>query len=246
MEIVEPDCKGVKIKGIQYQFIVDPTCDTSQTVGTLAISGTIDGKVECLYYMVIEAKFYDINGNELTPISGGSQKLTKNEITIVNNNFSLKVNYTFAKADYASINYIHLNYYTENELGDKSNELSLRANPLCKTITTPTSFDKTITIGDSVQYIVVNFSDHAAQDGDLISVNVNGHWVLENILLTNQGQNYSVPVVSGTNWFYLYALNQGTSGPNTVTVTIHTNTQDLNFDFNLNTNENKVFRLNIQ
>lgn len=246
MEVIEPKCKGFKIEDIYYQFIVDPTCDTSNTTGTLAIVGSIDGDVDCLYYMLIEATFYDINGNELTPTSNGSQKLGSEDIEIVNGSFIIMMDYTFAKADYPKINYIHLNYHTENELGNSSNELSLRANPSCKAIATPTTFDNTITISDSVQYITVNFSDHAAQDGDLISVNVNGAWVLENILLTNAGKDYSVPVTAGVNWFYLYALNQGSSGPNTVTITLHTNTQDLDFDFNLQTNESKTFKLIIQ
>lgn len=246
MEIVEPDCKGFKIKGIQYQFIADPTCDTTQNFGTLAISGNIIGDVECLYYMIIEAHFYDINGVELIPLSERYLKISKKDIAITNGSFSVRINYTFAKADYSKINYIRLNYYTENEIGESSNELSLRANPPCLTSAIPTTFDKTITISNTVRYITVNFSDHASQDGDLISVNVNGSWVLENLLLTNQGENYNVPVVNGTNWFSIYALNQGTSGPNTVTITVYTDTQTLNFSFDLLTGESRGFKLIIQ
>ena len=246
MEIVEPNCKGFKIKDIQYQFIADPTCDTTQNFGTLALSGKIVGDIECLFYMIVEAKFYDVNGNELIPLSERYLKLSKKDITITNHTFEIRINYTFARADYSKINYIHLNYHTENEIGTSTNILSLRANPTCLTSVTPATFDKTITISDTVKYITVNFSDHASEDGDLISVNVNGKWVLENLFLTNQGNNYSVPVVKGINWFNIYALNQGTSGPNTVTVTIHTNTQDINFNFDLLTNYSKGFKLIIQ
>ena len=246
MEIVNPNCKGFKIKDIQYQFISDPTCDTSQNFGTLSLSGRIDGDIECLYYMIVEIHFYDVNGNELIPLSERYLKISKNDIAITNKSFAVKINYTFARVDYSKINYIHLDYHTEDEVGGTSNKLSLRANPSCLTSAIPTTFDKTIIISDTVKYITVNFGDHASQDGDLISVNVNGKWVLENIYLTNQGTNYSVPVVNGVNWFVIYALNQGTSGPNTVTVTIHTNTQDLNFSFDLLTGESRGFKLIIQ
>lgn len=246
LELVEPSCKGFKIKGIYYQFITDPTCDSTATTGTLAIKGDVDGDADCIDYMVIETHFFDISGTELTPLSGGYQKQGSSDITITDGKFSVNMNYSFSTADYKKINYIHLNYHTENELGNASNELSLRANPSCATIPTPTSFNQTITVGDTVNYINVNFADHKAQDGDLISLNVNGNWVLENILLTKVGENYSVPVTIGQNWFYLYALNQGTSGPNTVEVTISTNVDTSAFELNMKTGESTTFKVIVQ
>jgi hypothetical protein len=243
LSLIEPQCKDFKIKGIRYEFIADPTCDTTQTSGVLSVKGEIEGSPQCVAYMVIDAKFFDKNGNELIPTAGGSQKIHISNITLTNNTFAVNLNYTFASSDYSKINYIHLNYHIENELEFSSNELSLRANPSCAKIDTPSVFDKTITIKDTVQYITVNFADNAAQDGDLVSLNVNGRWALENILLTKAGENYSVPVTKGNNWFYLYALNQGSSGPNTVTISIKTNVEEQKFEFNLKTGESKAFKI---
>jgi hypothetical protein len=243
LDLLEPQCKNFKIKGIRYEFVADPTCDSTQTTGILKVKGEIDGSPQCVAYMIVDASFYDKNGSKIQPLTGSSQKVNIAAIVIENGTFAFNYNYTFSQSDYSKINFMHLNYYVENELEFSSNQLSLRANPACAKINPPTTFDRVITIGDTVQFIQVNFADHAAQDGDLISLNVNGVWVLENILLTKAGENYSVPVKKGENWFYLYALNQGSSGPNTVTITVKTNLSEQKFEFNLKTAESRTFKI---
>ncbi len=248
ISLIEPACKKFRIEGIRYGFTSDPTCDSAATSGEVWIKGEIDGELECFDYMEVEVKFYDINDVELTSLTGATHRFSRDEITIDGNTFTINIPYTFAPADYKNINYIHLNYHSENELGSESNELNLRANPPCAPMQTPSTYEETITVSDSVQYIVVKFYDNASEDGDLVSLNVNGSWVLQNILLTNAGTNYNIPVVKGTNWLNLYALNQGSSGPNTVSITVFTSNpaDEKSFSLNMKTGENKAFQIVVQ
>lgn len=248
VEVIEPACEDVSIGGIKYDFIADPTCYAEYTVGRLSVKGTIVGETSCIDSMFVNVEFFDIDGNKLVPSESGSNRYGPNDISITGSSFSLNINYTFPNNDYSRINYIHLNYSASNELGSITNELSLRANPECVSIKPPSRFDEIITVDDSVRFIVINFFDNAAEDGDLISLNVNGEWALENLFLTNEGVNYAVPVKRGSNWFYIYALNQGSSGPNTVSVRLSTDDPNgtVEFDLGLKTGESKSFLVNIR
>lgn len=61
--------------------------------------------------------------------------------------------------------------------------------------------------------------DAGFEDGDSISLNINGNWVLENYLLTKEKRIIRVKLEPGeNNYLVLYAINQGKNPPNTVAV----------------------------
>jgi hypothetical protein len=59
-----------------------------------------------------------------------------------------------------------------------------------------------------------------ASDGDRIDVFVNEIKVLDNYTITNRLYSFVVTLNSGANTVRVTALNQGSSGPNTVEVSI--------------------------
>ena len=62
------------------------------------------------------------------------------------------------------------------------------------------------------------------EDGDLVSVYLNGMWIIENHFLLNAGTlfTYSTSLLNpGSNDLVVFALNEGSSGPNTVSISIN-------------------------
>jgi hypothetical protein len=62
--------------------------------------------------------------------------------------------------------------------------------------------------------------DHAAQDRDTISINLNGEWILEEYGLQNRKLKLSSQLRRGDNYIMLYAHNLGTTPPNTASITV--------------------------
>jgi hypothetical protein len=69
--------------------------------------------------------------------------------------------------------------------------------------------------------VTVKVWDHQTVDGDRISINLNGRWILENYTLEKQQHVFEVELVPGKNIFVLHALNLGKIHPNTAALIIH-------------------------
>lgn len=67
----------------------------------------------------------------------------------------------------------------------------------------------------SAKRVNIIYRDYGAQDGDMIRVYVNEKIVVSRVLLTNQVKGLDLVLAEGINKIDFYALNQGTSGPNT-------------------------------
>lgn len=59
--------------------------------------------------------------------------------------------------------------------------------------------------------------DNADEDGDVVSVSVNGVYVLENYELTKKKKTIRIPIRDGANSIVVYAHNEGRVPPNTAT-----------------------------
>lgn len=68
--------------------------------------------------------------------------------------------------------------------------------------------------------ITVKVWDHEKIDGDIISINVNGKWVLQKYTLKKEPYVFTVELLPGTNYFVLHALNLGHNPPNTAAILI--------------------------
>ena len=63
--------------------------------------------------------------------------------------------------------------------------------------------------------IVIVCWDFQYPDGDTVTIYINDQPVIQNVVLTNEYQQFRLPLVEGLNVISFKALNQGFSGPNT-------------------------------
>jgi hypothetical protein len=69
--------------------------------------------------------------------------------------------------------------------------------------------------------VTVKVWDHQTVDGDRISINLNGRWILENYTLEKQQHVFEVELAPGKNIFVLHALNLGKIPPNTAAIIVY-------------------------
>ena len=68
--------------------------------------------------------------------------------------------------------------------------------------------------------MTVRVWDNQKVDGDRISLNLNGKWVLENYTLAKKPHVFQIELNEGKNIFVLHALNLGEIHPNTAAIVI--------------------------
>jgi hypothetical protein len=68
--------------------------------------------------------------------------------------------------------------------------------------------------------LIVKIWDHQQIDGDIVSLNLNGVWILENYKLQRKPLVLEIEIKPGDNYFVLHALNLGKYSPNTCAITI--------------------------
>ncbi|MDT8347463.1 MAG: hypothetical protein RQ756_06650 [Flavobacteriaceae bacterium] len=73
----------------------------------------------------------------------------------------------------------------------------------------------------NAKFIGLKFRDHEYEDGDRISILINGELFRENIYLSNSFKGVLVDLKKGFNRIDFLALNQGSSGPNTAELHVY-------------------------
>jgi hypothetical protein len=222
MELVETKCKNFKVETPLYEWIEDPTCDGDPKTGQLKIVINYSGEADCINKVLIEPEFYKVDNTKLTAQSYTSS-VTVGEPTIEITGTEIILIFDFEMltiADANDLNHILFEFYTTNEIGNKSKPISLRVNGTCSTVASNT-YTVQQTVDVPSKNVVVTFFDDAAEDQDVISVNLNGVWVIENLTLTNAEQNFSFVVNNGNNNLVVFAVNEGTTGPNTVAIKVN-------------------------
>ncbi len=68
--------------------------------------------------------------------------------------------------------------------------------------------------------VTITVWDHGAEDGDIITIYLNGKVLKSKLLLTNKKQSFQVKLTGGQNRFEVEAVNEGSTPPNTATVEI--------------------------
>lgn len=86
------------------------------------------------------------------------------------------------------------------------------------------SVTKKITVKKSE--VVVKVWDHEVVDGDIVSLNLNGKWILQNYTLEKAPKEILVKLQPGTNYLVLHAHNLGKYSPNTAAVTVFDGTKE--------------------
>ncbi len=84
----------------------------------------------------------------------------------------------------------------------------------------PVEMDETETVRVKSKNIEFLVWDNQRPDGDIISVNLNGKWILENFTLKTQKHSIEVELNRGKNYVILFAHNEGTEPPNTASIAI--------------------------
>lgn len=94
-----------------------------------------------------------------------------------------------------------------------------------KTPTIPTSVDgRTVSVTKKIAVkntdVVIKVWDHQMIDGDIISLNLNGKWILQNYTLEKEHKEIRVKLQAGTNYLVLHAHNLGIYSPNTAALSL--------------------------
>jgi len=68
--------------------------------------------------------------------------------------------------------------------------------------------------------VTISIWDNQVEDGDRVSISMNGQWILENHLITKRKHTFKATLKEGDNDFVLYALNLGKYPPNTAAISV--------------------------
>ena len=223
-ELEQDACKRFRISAPQYNITADP-CDDSVRFRA-ELSFAFDQSEECLHLIENSPIFYKADNQKINPLSF-TEVLTKEGFNIQGNrvNYAFEANFTNLSAA-KELNHIVLDFNTENELGIESNELQIRMNTTCSRVdrSNYTINPNAINIPRSQSLFTIRLWDNAAEDGDIVSVYLNGQWIIENHTLTNTGTNFTFSTSllnPGSNDLVVFALNEGSSGPNTVSIAVN-------------------------
>jgi hypothetical protein len=86
------------------------------------------------------------------------------------------------------------------------------------------NFTRTITVnGDHIDLFV---NDAETEDGDIISLNLNGEWVVRRLTVTKAGAKISLPLAHKENYLIMHAENLGSVPPNTASMRLNDGTKD--------------------
>lgn len=227
LEVIEKACRNFKIEQPSYERL-NPTSSCTDVLNhSYEVTFTFNEGDDCIHLIKNEPTFYDPNNNEISNVTFRESILKSDvEVTVSGNSITYVFEVEFANmTDAANFNHLVLKFHTENENEDASNDLEIRVNAPCSVVN-PGTYDvnpNSVVVPPS-SFFTITVWDNAAEDGDIISVYLNGTWITENHTLTNFGTSFSVPtslLVSGSNDLVVFALNEGSSGPNTVSIAIN-------------------------
>ena len=95
--------------------------------------------------------------------------------------------------------------------------------------------------------ITIEVYDHQLADGDIISLNYNGHWILENFQLRRRARKMTLPLKpTNDNYLILHAVNLGNKPPNTATLSYIYKGEKKRIVMESNMNESEMIQINIE
>ncbi len=245
LDIVESKCKDFRISDASYEF-KNPNCPKNIKSNTLTIKFKYNGDAECLNSIHLKlVKFYNENNTVINPATLSSDSLSKTAVGVSVSNGVAQFDLDFAMnsiADYDNISYITVNFNTKNANGNESNRLAVVANLPCKSIPVPSITDGKIDVKST--QISVSLWDNAAEDGDIITIIVNGKIVSNNVEIFTAPKTFTFTIdPSQKNYISFYAVNEGTSSPNTASGTVNDGVS--NQSFNLGMSQGESYSLDL-
>lgn len=95
--------------------------------------------------------------------------------------------------------------------------------------------------------ITVEIYDHQLADGDIISLNYNGHWILKDYPLRRRARKLTLPLKpSNDNYLILHAVNLGSKPPNTATLSYMYKGEKKRIVMESDMNESEMIQINIE
>ncbi len=197
----------------------DATCGTTPYSGAVEVKFDFKGDKDCIYAINMgDVIFKDKSGNQFQATSHTQSLLaTQSSVAITGN----QVTYIFcfqlaSQADWDKLGCIHLNWHIQNEIGDWSNTLCAE---VCK-FGTCKIYEVVETVATTDNVITFTVRDNAGEDGDRVTICMNGVTLASNMTITNAGATYTLPLKVGQNLLNVYAHNQA-SGLNTCEIAFH-------------------------
>ena len=133
-----------------------------------------------------------------------------------------------SEGNYVSINFRYdmLLYHIPKKEKAKREKKKIDEVPVVKTKKDPSAKveDRKLNVTHKIKVhapkVTVYVWDHQSVDGDIISVNLNGEWVLKEYTLEKEKHSFEVELKEGKNIFVLHALNLGEFKPNTAAIMV--------------------------
>lgn len=239
LELEETACKNFKLSNLTYHWNID-LCNVTSDSASVTLSFNYNGDEKCIDKIIVNPTFYRVNNSSISGVSYQGT-FTKSDPYIQINNNSITITFGFrftSSTDAKALNSIYFNIHTENDLGAKSNSLEARVNTNCASVD-PSTYTVKATQYVSTQYITLYLWDYGSVDGDIVSVYLNGTWVINNYTLTGSKKafNLTVPLNSGSNDLVVFADNQGSVGPNTCGIQVNSNGSEIELNPGLETGQ---------
>lgn len=230
----EEACIKLKINSPLYQWIKDPSCGINTDSAIFKVTFTHPSQKKCIDELFPEPVFYNKNQQIISNVTYlSSIKKNDPDFFVGEEEASFLVRAKFASiTDANSLNNVYLKFHTENVLDDKSKTTAVRINGACAVVI-PSSYKVKDTVIVTSQQVQIFFYDDATEDQDVISVYLNGVWVMENYSLTNKGEAFTFNIKKGYNDLVIFAVNEGKVGPNTCAIKVNGGKQiDMQQDLN--------------
>jgi hypothetical protein len=241
IDVKQQGCGTFAISNATYVLSADPSCTGIPLTAICTITFAYTGNEECLDKIIIDTPtaFKDSLNREIPGMQYERTFLAVDSLVRIdrsNRKVTFQFAFTFPTAGEAgAFNSAYIEFHCENLQGEASRNAVVHFYGACaKPITTDFPVQNVNVRGDEIR---VKLWDNASEDGDIVSVFLNGVWVLQNFRLTNSGSTFTWPILeNASNDMVLIANNQGSSGPNTCSITIN-GTHSYSFDLDLSTGQ---------
>lgn len=221
LDIIESRCKDFAIFNGTGE-VTNPSINNGLTGNTFIVEFNYNGDEECLSLIDRRVTFFNQNQNTINPISADNDTISATAPSVRVGNGRATFTYTFNMADvntYESIQYAIINFNTENITGSTSNNLSVLITMPGKTIPPPTNLSQQFNVRSTS--LQVELFDDASEDGDIVTIIVNGQIIANNVTIFNRPQVFNFTInPNTTNYITFLAVNEGSSSPNTVAGTV--------------------------
>jgi hypothetical protein len=227
IDVRQRGCGDFTIYSPSYEVLSDPSCTGSPLVASFLVTFYYSGNDACLRRIVIDSETEVNNGKgyAIDSVAYAIEFPDTSPLVQIDrsaNKITFQFDITFQDAvDANNFNDAYIVFHCESLEGDATKSAKLRFFGECSVppvdVKGPVS-----TINVRNDEIKVKLWDNASQDGDIVSIYLNGTWVLSQYTLKTSGETFTWPIIQGqNNDLILVANNEGSSGPNTCSISIN-------------------------